>query len=113
MKPIWSALLAVNVAWALHLVVSYYLAWAGCAGDDGMLALLRHLATFTALGVAGVAVWRGVRDRSTVPAADNGVRREEMAERGFLATLTVALSLILLLAIVLAGTASLALVPCV
>ena len=37
MKPLWPALLGATVAWALHLVVSYYLAWAACPSDDGTL----------------------------------------------------------------------------
>ena len=51
MTRIWMALLVVNVAWSLHLVVSYFLAWVACSGDDGRLTTLRHLATVVALGV--------------------------------------------------------------
>ena len=112
MKPIWPALLAANLAWALHLVVSYYLAWAACAGDDGTLEVLRHLATAVALGVTLAALWRGVRARSTVSSAGNGPRSEEIAEHAFLARLTVALSTMLLLAIALAGVANFLLAPC-
>jgi hypothetical protein len=112
MKPIWPALLGANVAWAVHLVVSYYLAWAACAGDDGTLEVLRHLATAVALAVTLAALWHGVRARSTVSAAADGAGREEIAEHVFLARLTIALSVMLLLGIALAGAANLVLVPC-
>ena len=112
MKPIWPALLATNLVWAGHLVVSYYLAWMACASDDGTLEVLRHLATAVALGVTLAALWRGVRAGSTVSSAGDGAAGEEAAEHGFLARLTIALSVMLLLAIALAGAANLLLAPC-
>lgn len=113
MKPIWPALLGANVAWALHLVVSYYLAWAGCSGEDGTLGLLRHLATAVALGVTVAALWRGVQTRRPAPALGTNKRDEEIAEHGFLGTLTVTLSVVLLLGIAMAGAANFLLAPCV
>lgn len=111
MRRIWTALLIANVAWSLHLVVSYYLAWVACSGDDGRLTTLRHLATVVALGVTMAALWWGCRIPPMM-ATDNGQRREQVAEHAFLTHVTLLLSAMLLFAIVLAGAANVILVPC-
>jgi hypothetical protein len=114
MTRIWIALLIVNLAWAAHLVVSYYLAWAACPGDDGRLLMLRHLTTIAAAGVGLVALWLSYRaSMSPAPTPPEGVRAPIWsAERGFLARLALALSAMLLFGVLMAGAANLVLPPC-
>ena len=105
-------LLAAGTAWAVHLVLSYYLAWAGCAGDDGGLLTVRHLVTFAAAGLALGALLQAVRVSRSPVAATNGAR-EQAAEHRYVAHLSILLSLVFLFAIVMTGVANLFLPPCV
>jgi hypothetical protein len=106
------ALLAAGTAWAVHLVLSYFLAWAGCARDDGALLVVRHLATVAAAGVALGAVIQAVR-ASGSPAAEAYGAHEQAAEHRYVAHLSIVLGLVFLFAIVMTGAASLFLSPCV
>jgi hypothetical protein len=106
------ALLAAGTAWAVHLVLSYYLAWAGCAGTDGWLLTVRHLVTVAAAGLALGALLQAVRaSRSQVAAAHGG--QEGAAEHRYVAHLSILLSLVFFFAIVMTGVANLFLLPCV
>jgi hypothetical protein len=111
---VWPALLVGTVAWATHLVVSYYLAWAACDGGDGRLAALRHLATVAAAAATLVA-WYWAHRASGADAVASG-RSQEPGERAaqglFLAQLAMPLSAIFLFAILMTGAANLFLVPC-
>ena len=114
MTRVWVSLLIVNVAWAGHLLVSYFLAWVACAGDSAWLLALRHLTTVVAGGTSLVALWQAYRAlTSPAPAPPEGVRAPIWAgEHGFLALVTVALGAILLLGVLMAGAANLVLLPC-
>ena len=105
-------LLAAGTAWAVHLVLSYFLAWAGCAGDDGWLLTVRHLVTVAAAGLALGAVTQAVRASRSQVAAANGAQ-EQAAEHRYVAHLSILLSLVFLFAIVMTGAANLFLPPCV
>ena len=105
-------LLAAGTAWAVHLVLSYFLAWAGCAGDDGGLLTVRHLATIAAAGLALGALFPAVRAARSPVAAANGAQ-EGAAEHRYVAHLSILLSLVFLFAIVMTGAANLFLPPCV
>jgi hypothetical protein len=110
---VWPALLTGTVAWSVHLVVSYHLAWAACAGGDGWLAALHHLATAAAVASTLVA-WRQAHLASGPPAAPSGhlEPRDLAAQRLFLARLAGPLNAMLLFSILMAGAANLVLVPC-
>jgi hypothetical protein len=115
MTRTWPALLTIHVAWSVHLVVSYYLAWAACPGDDGWLLALRHLATFVAAAAVVASIWH---EYQAMTSADRGALAREkgapsLGERVNLARVTLALSAIYLLGIVLTGSANLFLAPCV
>jgi hypothetical protein len=114
MTRIWSALLIVNAAWALHLVVSYVLAWAACADDPGWLLALRHLTTIVAAVAGLAALWQAyAASVSSEPTAPDGARGGTWtAEYRFLGRLAVALSAMLLLGVLMAGAANLMLPPC-
>ena len=105
-------MLAAGTAWAVHLVLSYYLAWAGCAGDAGGLLTVRHLATFAAAGLALGALFQAVRASRSPVSAANGAQ-EGAAEHRYVAHLSILLSLVFLFAIVMTGAANLFLLPCV
>jgi hypothetical protein len=122
------ALLGVCLAWAIHLVASYALAWAACAGDGGWLLALRHLATVAA-ALLGIGVLFQAARAATAQAAPAGGAQsgpaggspaapvsgapERAAEHRYVARLSVLLSLMLLFAIVMTGAANLFLAPCV
>jgi hypothetical protein len=106
------ALLAAGTAWAVHLVVSYYLAWAGCTGDDGWLLTVRHLVTVAAAGLALGAVIQAVRASRSHGASANGAR-ESVTELRYAAHLSILLSLVFLIAILMTGATNLFLIPCV
>jgi hypothetical protein len=114
MTRIGSALLIVNAAWALHLVVSYFLAWAACADDASWLLALRHLTTVVAAGAGLAALWQAYRaSASSSGAASDGARAATWAaEHAFLARLAIALSAMLLFGVLMAGAANLILPPC-
>ena len=114
MARLWPALLAGNAAWSLHLVVSYYLAHAACAGGDGWLAALRHLATLAAVAVTVVGWRRGqwASGPRAEGAGGRGEPPETAAQRVFLARLATLLSAMFLFAIVMTGAANFFLVPC-
>ena len=67
MARLWPALLAGTVAWSVHLVVSYYLAWAACGGGDGWLAVLRHLATLLSAMFLFTIVMTGAANFFLIP----------------------------------------------
>jgi hypothetical protein len=114
MTRVWLALLIVNVAWAGHLLVSYFLAWMACAGDSTLLMALRHLTTVVAGGASLVALWQAYRAlTSSAPAPPEGVRGSTWAgEHDFLALVTVALGAMLLFGVLMAGAANLVLPAC-
>jgi hypothetical protein len=114
MKYTGPALLSINVAWSVHLCVSYYLAWAACAGDNWWLLALRHLATIVALALAMASLWLAVRavTASTRQFRGGGVQQEALAEHGYLVRVAVVLGAMLIFGILLAGTANLFLMPC-
>jgi hypothetical protein len=114
MTRIWTALLIVNAAWALHLVVSYFLAWAACVNDPGWLLVLRHLTTVVAAVTGLAALWQAYRaSTSPGPTPPAGTQGATWAtEYGFLARLALALSAMLLLGVLMAGAANLILPAC-
>lgn len=114
MTRVWVSLLVVNVAWAGHLLVSYFLAWIACAGDSTLLVASRHLTTAVAVAASLVALWQGYRALTApAPAPPEGVRGPVWAgEHGFLGLVTVALGAMLLLGVVMAGAANLVLPAC-
>lgn len=114
MTRVWLALLIVNVAWAGHLLVSYFLAWMACSGDSTLLVTVRHLTTVVAGGASLVALWVAYRAlTSPAPAPPEGMRESIWAgEQGFLAVVTLALGSMLLLGVLMAGAANLVLPPC-
>jgi hypothetical protein len=114
MTRVWPALLVVHVAWSVHLVVSYYLAWAACTGGDGWLLALRHVTTAVALGVGLAASWRAYHaQRATAPERPERLDpQESAAEHAYLARLTLVLGVLFLFAILLAGATNLFIDPC-
>ena len=115
MTRVWPALLVGNVAWSAHLVVSYYLAAAACAGGDGWLAALRHLATIAAVAATLAGWWQAHRASGprTFTPSGRRERQESATQRVFLARLAILLSAMSLFAILMTGAANLFLVPCV
>ncbi|MCC7372166.1 MAG: hypothetical protein IT306_27375 [Chloroflexi bacterium] len=113
------ALILGNAAWSVHLVASYYLAWADCLYDDPRLLMLRHLATAVALTVALLAWWLAQRAAAASGPDPEGVAdgdgpsRTLAGEQGFLGRVTALLSIVFVLAVVLTGAANLFLFPCV
>ena len=107
-----AALLLAGLAWAVHLVVSYALAWAACTGDDGWPLAARHLTTVAAAGLVLGALLQAVRASRTGVTAAAGAQ-EQAAEHRYVGHLAVVLSLVFLFAIVMAGAANLLLAPCV
>lgn len=116
MRRTGPALLVVHVAWAVHLCLSYYLASAACDNDSGWLLMLRHLTTVVSLGLALGSMWLAWRAvaMTTHELRGGGApgAGETLAEHGYLARLTLVLGAVLVLGILLAGTANLFLVPC-
>jgi hypothetical protein len=115
MTRTWPSLLGIHVAWSVHLVVSYYLAWAACTGDDGWLLALRHLATVVAAAAVAMAIWHEIRASRSAPAEPRTGQPDSvpLSERFNLARVTLILAGIYLLAILMTGAASLFLAPCV
>ena len=115
MRGLWPGLLAINAAWSLHLLASYFLAWRDCVAPDGVLLVLRHMVTVVALGVTLVAWWRAAHVSAQAPssAGQSGAAGEATAERAYLARVTLFLSVMFFFAVLLAGAANLFLPPCI
>ena len=110
-KALWIALIGGVMAWAAHLLVSYLLADLGCRGDTWALLAGRHLVTLAA-AIAVVAVTLTVRPYLARPAPGATAMGTQVRERHFLAYVALTLNAIFLFAIVMAGSTSLFLVPC-
>lgn len=88
---VWLWVLGINVAWAAHLVLSYHLAWQDCVTPNGWLLVARHVVSVAALGVTLAAWWRTSRTSAVISAA-GAPGQEATAERGYLARVTVLMS---------------------
>jgi hypothetical protein len=109
---VWPWLLGINVAWSLHLVVMYYLAWQDCVTPNGWLLAARHAVSVVALGVTLAAWWRTSRMSADIEAAGTP-GQEATAERGYLARVTLLLSIMLFFAVLLASATNFVLPPCI
>ena len=103
----WLGMIVVAGVWFVHLAASYFLAWADCATNHTGLLIARHLVTMAALAVT-IAVGSLSHRISSPP-----VETERVLEQSFMMRLNVALSLMFLFAVVLAGATNLVLAPCV
>jgi hypothetical protein len=121
-RTLVAAFLGGQAAWGVHLLLSYALADLGCRQETTALLTGRHVLTVlavAAIGAVTAAVWpwpRGQGDRGTAsPAPASAVPTSSQllhAERRFLAVVALAINAIFLLAVLLAGSTSLVLVPC-
>ena len=120
-KALWIALLGGVSAWTAHLLLSYLLADLGCRGDTWTLLAGRHALTAVAV-VAVIAVTASIRPSlvgqataSSAAVATPSTTQADSSqtrEHRFLAHLAFWLNLIFLFAIVMAGSTSLFLAPC-
>jgi hypothetical protein len=109
----WLGMIVVATVWLIHLSASYFLAWADCATNQIDLLMARHLITAVALAITiavGSLSKRVVSElvRNNSAPADT----ERVMEQSFMMRLTIAVSLMFLFSVVLAGAANLFIVPC-
>ena len=123
---LWFALLGGHLAWSLHLVASYYIAYRACvAGADAPTELwaLLHAATIVAAVVTLGSILVSSRHNSQESGrgAANGAERTPDGQsapgrlgpqRSFLAGVTLPLNVMFLFAILAAGVLNFLIVPC-
>jgi hypothetical protein len=104
----WFALAVGHVAWSVHLMLSYQLAWRACGGDSAELLALRHFTTLVmgVLTLGGLAIAARERRWAAVPPSAGA------AERRFLAGLALPLGAMFLFGIAGAGAMNVFLTPC-
>ena len=120
-RAVGIAFLGDMSVWAVHLLVSYFLADFACRGETWTLLMARHAATLVSV-VAVIAMTLAMRpylagasalarDAEVSAAAAQAVG-PPMLERPFLARVALLLNIMFLFAIVLAGLMNFLLAPC-
>lgn len=128
MKAVAFSLAGGQTAWAAHLLLSYLLADLGCVAESDWLLLGRHALTVGAVAslLATLAVTRPFpwsrrpvetaarsQDASAVATAPQPQVAVQDTERRFLMMVALVLNTMFLFAVVLAGSTSLFVTPCV